>query len=107
MRITVSHDKGRREAMRIVDDTADQLFRIGGSGTVKVSGFARQWQGDTMSFSLSAGVGPFRTPIKGWISVTDRDIVIDADLPPLLTRFVSERTIQSALESRVRGLLGS
>jgi len=57
-----------------------------------------------MTFSVTAAMGLLKNLIKGTIEVTDRDIIIDADLG-LLGKFIPERDVRSALESRVRGLL--
>jgi hypothetical protein len=44
------------------------------------------------------------TPIKGTVEVTDRDIIIDADLG-MFNRFVDEKTAQRAIGDRLKGLL--
>ena len=49
-------------------------------------------------------MGLIRNPIKGTIEVTDRDVIIDADLG-MFNRLISEDKVRATVESRVRGLL--
>jgi hypothetical protein len=44
------------------------------------------------------------TPIKGAVAVTDRDVIVDADLG-MLGRFVNEKTAQQLFGNRIKGLL--
>ena len=49
-------------------------------------------------------MGLFSTPIKGTVEVTDRDLIVDADLG-LLNRLLPEKTIQEVIGGRIKGLL--
>jgi hypothetical protein len=49
-------------------------------------------------------MGFMSTPIKGTVEVTDRDVIVDADLG-MLGRFVNEKTAQQVLGNRMKGLL--
>jgi len=105
MRITVSHDKGKAEAMRAVDTATDQVLRPIFSGPLKMSDVQKQWKDSTMDFSLMAGLGAaVRVPIKGSIIVTDRDITIDVDLPTFLENLLPD-SIRTGVQSALRGLL--
>ena len=57
-----------------------------------------------MIFALTAKMGIMSTPIKGTVEVTDRDVIVDADLG-MLSRFVNEKTAQQLLGNRMKGLL--
>ena len=57
MRVTVSHDKGKEEAKRIVNDASDQILRPLLSGPLRMSDVRTQWNGSTLEFSLTASVG--------------------------------------------------
>jgi hypothetical protein len=105
VRITVSHNKGQKEAMRAVNGAADQILRPDLPGPVKFSSTNRKWDGSTLNFTLSASLGPVSVPIHGKIIVTETDITIDCDLPNLLTQFVSERSLESGMAAKIRGLL--
>ena len=64
----------------------------------------KDWQGSTLTFSLNANLGFLSSPIKGTIEVTEKEVIIDADLG-ILGRFVSEKTAQEMIGSRIKGLL--
>ena len=106
MRITVSHDKGKDEAIRIVNDAADQMLRPLFSGPLRMSNVRKQWNGSTLDFSLSAGVGgAIAVPINGSIIVTERDITIDCALPAFIDRLLPESGLKAGVQAAIRGLL--
>jgi hypothetical protein len=100
MRITVSHNKGKQEAIKIVEGAADQVFRSIFSGALQMTDFRKQWNGPEMTFSLNAGFGGFRTPVNGSVLVTDTDITINCVLPVLLESLAS-----AGLKDHVQGVL--
>jgi hypothetical protein len=104
VRISVSHNRTKEEAVQSVDRTFDDLFKEAGALPVKLTVDHRSWQGSTMTFGLTAKMGFMSTPIKGTVEVTDRDVIVDADLG-MLGRFVNEKTAQQVLGSRMKGLL--
>ena len=104
MRITVSHNKGKEEAMRIVDTATDQVLRPIFSGPIRMSDVQKQWNGSRLTFSLKAGLGAVRVPINGWILATDTDITIECDLPAFIEGILPQR-VRSNVQSAVRGLL--
>ena len=104
MRITVSHNKGQKEAMRIVGDATDQILRPVFSGPIRMSDVRKTWDGPRLSFSLRAGVGTMQVPIQGWILATDTDITIDCDLPAFL-ELLLPASFRSSVQAAVGGLL--
>ena len=104
MRITVSHNKGKQEATRIVEGAVDQVFSSAFSGALQISGFQKQWDGPKLTFSMTAGIGPLRAPITGWILPTDTDITINCDLPEFLEKLLP-LSVRSHLQNSIRGLL--
>ena len=104
MRISVSHNRTKEEVVQTFDRTFNDLFKEAGALPVKVTVEHRSWQGSTMTFALSAKMGIISTPIKGTVEVTDRDIIVDADLG-ILGKFVNEKSAQQLLGSRIKGLL--
>jgi hypothetical protein len=104
MRITVSHNKGKEEAMRIVNTATDTVLRPMFSGPIQMTDVQKQWQGSRLLFSLMAGMGIARVPIKGWILATDTDITIDCDLPEFIEQILPQ-SVRSKVQSAVRGLL--
>ncbi len=104
MRISVSHNRSKEDVVQSVDRSFDDLFKEAGALPVKLVVEQRSWQGSIMNFALTAKMGIISTPIKGTVEVTDRDIIIDADLG-MLGRFVDQKTAQQFLGSRIKGLL--
>jgi Putative polyhydroxyalkanoic acid system protein (PHA_gran_rgn) len=105
MRITVSHNKPKEEVIQTVDRSFTALFQAP-EVPVKLLTSDRTWKGSTMSFSLTAKLGFLSTPIKGTVEVTDREIIIDADLG-VLERMMPADKARDLISSRVRGLLQS
>jgi hypothetical protein len=104
MRITVSHNKGKAEAMRVVDQATDQMLHPLFSGILHMSDFQKQWDGSRLVFSLMAGLAAVRVPIKGWILATDTDITIDVGLPAFIENLLPQ-SVRSNIQTAVRGLL--
>jgi len=104
VRISVSHNRPKEEVIQKIDQSINDLFKEAGALPVKVVMEQRSWQGSIMTFALTAKMGIMSTPIKGTVEVTDRDIIIDADLG-MFNRFVNEKTAQQAIGNRLKGLL--
>lgn len=104
VRISVSHNRSKEEVIQAVDRSINDVFKDAGALPVKLVMEQRSWQGSVMSFALTAKMGIISTPIKGTVEVTDRDIIIDADLG-MFNRFVDEKTAQQVIGTRLKGLL--
>lgn len=104
MRITLSHDRPKEEIKQSVDRSFNDVFKGIEILPVRFAEEGKAWQGDTLSFSLTAKMGLVSTPIKGTIEVTDRDITIDVDLG-MFERLVPATKVREVISSRVRGLL--
>jgi len=104
VRITIPHNRTKQQVMQSVDRSFEQLFQAPELHGVKLKDVTKTWQGDILTFGLTAKMGLFSTPIKGTIEVTDTDITIDADLG-MLERFIPAATTREMITTRVRGLL--
>lgn len=105
MRITVSHNKSKADVVQAVDRSFTDLFQ-GADIPLKIADPQKSWNGSTMSFSLTAKMGFFSTPIKGTVEVTDRELIIDADLG-MLENLIPAAKARELIGNRVRGLLGT
>lgn len=105
MRIRVTHGRNREEAIKSVDQSVEQLLAADLPSPLRLTLTRKNWTGSTMHFSMTASVGILRAPVTGTVEVTDTEVVIEAQLPRLLTALTSERAIQERVERRVRGLL--
>jgi len=104
MRITVAHNRTKEAVIQSVDRSFDELFQGPGLSQIKIADQRRTWQGNTLTFSLTAKMGFLSTPIKGTVEVTDKDIIIDADLG-MLERLIPEAKAREMLSTRIKGLL--
>jgi Putative polyhydroxyalkanoic acid system protein (PHA_gran_rgn) len=104
MRITVAHNRTKAAAIESVDRSFNEMFQEAAGLPVRLAVKQKSWQGSTLSFQLTAKMGLFSTPIKGTVEVTDRELIVDADLG-LLNRLLPEKTIQDVIGSRIKGLL--
>jgi hypothetical protein len=60
-----------------------------------------------MRFSFKAKKGFFGTTISGVIRVNDDSVVMDCDLPGLVTAFVSEDQIRNVINEQLDGLFSA
>jgi hypothetical protein len=104
VRITVAHTKSKEEIKRAIDRTFDDLFKGIANMPVQIVDEKRAWTGDILYFSFGAKVSLLTSPIKGTIEVTDREVIIEADLG-LLEKLLPAAQTRATLENRVRGLL--
>ena len=104
VRITVGHTKSKEEIKRAIDRTFDDLFKGIANMPVQIVDEKRAWNGDTLFFSFGAKVSLLTSPIKGTIEVTDREVIVEADLG-LLEKLLPAAQTRATIENRVRVLL--
>jgi hypothetical protein len=104
MRITIVHTKGREWMIQTVDRAFDDTLRTLAHGALKITNPHKSWQGSTMTFSLTAALGFLKNPISGTVEVSDHEVTVNADIG-MLSKLIPPETIQTTLESRLRGLL--
>jgi hypothetical protein len=104
MRVTVSHNRRKKEIVQSLDRSFDDLFKGLGTVPIQIANETRKWTGSRMDFSFNAKLGIVGAPIKGFVDVTDKDVTIDADLG-WLERLFPAKQAQAALEGRIKGLL--
>lgn len=90
--------------MQAVDRSFDDVLRGVAAMPVQFVDERRSWQGSTLTFSLIAKMGLLKTPIKGTVEVTDRDLTIDADLG-FLERLIPSGSVRKTVETTIKGLL--
>lgn len=97
MRIEKDHNVGQQEAIRKIDTFLDELMQRDFPGGVTVRESSKSWSGNAMNFSFKAKRGWVGTTISGVIRVSDQSVVMDSDLPGLVTTFVSEDRIREVI----------
>jgi hypothetical protein len=104
MRVTISHDKGQTEAMRLVNEGADRLFQSAGGAGIEIRNLERSWEANTLAFSFTGKMGPFTAPIRGSVIVNDQDLTVDVDLG-IVGKFMPEDKIRRSIEDGTRKML--
>jgi Putative polyhydroxyalkanoic acid system protein (PHA_gran_rgn) len=104
MRITVAHNKGRAQMIQMVDRAFDDVFKGVAQAPLTITNQQKSWKGSLMTFSLVAKMGFMSNPISGTVQVTDSEVTLEADLG-MLGKLLPGHKIQTALQTRLRGLL--
>ncbi len=107
MHIERRHNVGKKEAIHKIDTFLDDLMRRQFPGDVTIKEASKSWSDDAMHFSFKAKKGFFGTTISGVIRVNDDSVVMDSDLPGLVTAFVSEDQIRNVLNEQLDGLFSA
>src|ERR1700679_1282559 len=95
MHIEQTHLLGREEAVRRINLFIEDMMSRELPAGVKVTAFSKAWSGPEMRFSLTAKKGFFGATITGTVVVRDVLVTMDAELPGILTAFMSEDKIRS------------
>jgi putative polyhydroxyalkanoic acid system protein len=104
MYIERRHNVGKEEAIHKIDSFLDDLMRRQFPGGVTVKEPFKSWSDDAMHFSFKARKGFIGATISGVIRVNDDSVIMDSDLPGLVTAFVSEDTIRNVINKQLDGL---
>jgi hypothetical protein len=104
MHIERRHNLGKEEAIHKIDTFLEDLMRRQFPGEVAIKDASKSWSDDAMRFSFKAKKGFFGTTISGVIRVNDESVVMDSDLPGLVTTFISEDQIRNVINEELDGL---
>ena len=107
MHIERTHNVGKKEAIHKIDTFLDELMRRQFPGGVAIKEASRSWSDNALRFSFKAKKGFFGTTISGVIRVNDDSVVMDSDLPGLVTAFVSEDQIRKVINEQLDGLFSA
>ena len=107
MHIERRHNVGKKEAIHKIDTFLDELMRRQFPGGVAIKEASRSWSDNALRFSFKAKKGFFGTTISGVIRVNDDSVVMDSDLPGLVTAFVSEDQIRKVINEQLDGLFSA
>ena len=107
MHVEQKHSLGKAEAMRRIDAKIEEAMRQGPPAGITMTDFSKTWSGDTLRISFRAKKGFFGVNIAAVARVTDDLVTLDAELPGLLTAFVSEEKIRGDIQKQLGQMLGS
>jgi hypothetical protein len=107
MHIERSHNVRKDEAIHKIDTFLDDLMHRQFSGGVTIKEPFKSWSDDAMHFSFAAKKGFIVTTISGIIRVNNDSIVIDSDLPGLVTTSISEDKIRDVINGQLDRLFSA
>jgi hypothetical protein len=101
MHIEREHKVGKAEAVRKIDALLDALTRQELPAGVTIKEAFKSWSENVMQFSFKAKKSFFGATISGIIRIDDDSIILDADVPALVTAFVSEDQIKGVINEQL------
>ena len=104
MYIERKHNLGKEEAIHKIDCFLNDLMRRHFPGGITIKEPFKSWSDEEMHFSFKATKGFIGATISGVIRVNDDSVIMDSDLPRLVTSFVSEDTIRNVINTQLDGL---
>jgi hypothetical protein len=104
MHIERNHNVSKEEAIHKIDTFLDELMRRQFPDGVKITESSKSWSDNAMHFSFKPKKGLIGTTISGVIRVSDNCVVVDSDLPGLVTMFVSEDKIRNVVNEQLNSL---
>jgi Putative polyhydroxyalkanoic acid system protein (PHA_gran_rgn) len=104
MHIERKHNLRKEEAIQEIDTFLDDLMSRQVPGGISIKEPLKSWSDNVMHFSFNAKKGFISTTISGVIRVNDDSVVMDSDLPGLVTAFVSEDKIRNVINEQLESL---
>lgn len=104
MHIERKHNVGKEEAIQKIDTFLNDLIHAQFPGGVAIKEADKSWSDNTMRFSFKAKKGFLGATISGVIHVSQDSVLVDSELPGLITAFVSEDQIRNAIDEQLDGL---
>jgi hypothetical protein len=104
MRIEQPHALGQQEAIGRMNGLLDRLIQDPpGGATIKE--VRKRWDGQRMTFFFAVSRGFFGAEFSGSMDVTDDRVVVAAELPPLVKRFVGEERVMQTIADHLGHVL--
>jgi hypothetical protein len=104
MHIEHPHNVGKAEAIRKINDLLDDLQSRQFPAGITIHDVSRSWSDSTLTFSVKARKGFFGTTLAGVLRANDSSVVLDGDLPGMVTTFVPEDKIRDVIRQQLDDL---
>jgi hypothetical protein len=104
MHIERNHHTGQAQAIGSINALLDELMGRPLPGGVAIRNVSRNWSGNTLNFSFRAQKGFLGATLAGMVRVNNHSMMLDCDLPGLVTSFVGEDKIREAIHQQLDGL---
>lgn len=105
MRVQVSHSLGHHGGRTRVAGFVDGLARRAWPAGVDVRDPRATWTGDRLDFSCALTRGIFSLPLRGWLDVFETEVILEAEIPPMLMSLAGEDRIRSVIGGELERLL--
>ena len=105
MRLKVEHNLSRQKAIEKIDSFLDKLAEKELPAGITIDNPQKSWSDNVMTVSFKAKKGFFGVEIKGTATVFDDHVIIEMDLPAIVTSFVSEDEIAVRIKNDAQALL--
>ncbi|HVN81699.1 MAG TPA: hypothetical protein VMW38_22120 [Terriglobia bacterium] len=107
MHLETNHDCTQQEAVARIDALWEKLLLNPLPGGIEVHVVDRHWKDNLMEFSFTAGKGTFSASVRGKILVTDGLVVLDSELPSIVTALVGEEGVKALLARKLKETLNN
>jgi putative polyhydroxyalkanoic acid system protein len=104
MHIERKHNFGKEEAIHKIDTFLDDLMSRQLPAGITIKEPSKSWSDNVMRFSFKVRKGFIGTTISGMIRVNDHSVIMDSDLPGVVTALVSEDKIRNVVNEQLEGL---
>ena len=104
MHIERRHNIGKEEAIQKIDTFLNDVMHAQFPGGVAIKEASKSWSNNSMRFSFKAKKGFLGATISGVIHVNQDSVVMDSELPGLVTAVVSEDQIRKVINEQLDGL---
>jgi hypothetical protein len=97
MQLTLAHKTTKEEAIEKIDNYAQEMMEKK-HNWVNISEQKKEWDGNIVRFSFTAKKMFVSMEIKGNAIITDTEVVLNADLPGMVEKIVSEYEIKESIK---------
>jgi hypothetical protein len=107
MQIERNQSLGKAAAIERIDTFLDNLMRREMPGGVAIQDASKVWTDNVMKFSFVAKKFFVSAPISGTVTVNDDSVVLNSELPSLVTSLISEDKIRNMIGSELDKVLAA
>ena len=105
MRIENIYEHNSEELRSRIDKFIDSLQSLQFPGGISVSNISKKWQGDRMPFSFNVAKSFFSTNISGEVLISASKVVLDVNIPKMVSAFVDEGQLKTIIQKKMDDIL--
>jgi len=96
MKVTLPHHTTQDDAISIIDNKLDEVMTWE-FPRVEIIDPEKEWEDNLLRFSFAARIAMITLEFSGTALITDEEAILEAELPNLVTTFVSEDKIRQVI----------